>query len=795
MTEVHPILLVDFDRRDLSNKKGRNIPGPPLVEVDTIFRSSLASQLENLARELKAAGANVSYPAPVKIRLHAKSLAKSNRPYTLLNKAALPVKAVDRPGELIVAATSESLRSLRSEILSGTDPRSMFEISTFVSFSRWSPKDDVLAGFSAASAASSREQLRASAGLVEISLFPWLSATKILPTYAVEAFRNSIGAGAAEDGSLETHESAELGAEGAGLGPVLGRRPSTTVLDLICLAGLGNAVAVNERSIYATASSGADIQSLSKILGIRRMRAAPLYGTLDSASVDIATDASQNFLLGPVEGIPTVGVLDSGISSARLASWVVGRSNSDPAQYIDAFHGTFVAGLIADSRVLNGRDERFPDDSSRVFDGQILPRGGLNPLLLIERIREIVLANASEIHVWNCSFALTSPLAPPEYSVIAQEMDVLSRELGVLFVQAAGNFVNWPDRAWPPNEDLNLEDGVSSPGEAIRSVTVGALSHLGGFVPVGAPSSYSRRGPSFAIQVKPEVTHWGGEVDGSGAVAGHGIKSVSTSDQVIESIGTSFATPLVSTIAANLWQELERGRAVSEVRPELIKGLLAHSAALAGDAPGNEHRSYTGWGRPASSQKILTDSETSFTTIHEVILSPQTQWVLSPFPVPACLIVDGNRFAGEAILTISYDPPIRSEFGPEAVRYEVEAGFGFRAAAKNGEEGFRSITKEQTAKSSFWEVDQIDDGKWSSLRTYRARHPKGIQGEGDWALRLALLQRMQHEIGTTQKAYAILTLRSVGAPLPVRVDGVDALRNLRLSNRAVVRSDQIRVQG
>lgn len=791
MTIENPIHLVDFNRLDLSRKKGLNIPGEPLVPVTEEFREAIASELLALAERMDELNASDQYPAAVKVQLHAKSLAKSNRPYDLLNRVRLPVVAVERPGQLIVAATGPKLLALRSYVLALKDPRGQFDISTFVSFGLWDPATDVLHLGTSADAAALQSQVRENPTLMEISLFPWMTPSATLPDVALESLPRGSSADVPSLSEADDRASRERRDPSALESATVA---SNSFSSAISRAGFERPVRVNSRVVYAESTAETDVISLAGLLGVRRVRVAPTYAALDSTSVDDVVAIDADHIPAPSDDLPTVGVLDSGVSSASLEPWVVAHVNSDPAMYTDAFHGTFVAGLVIGSKALNGGDDRFPADRSLVLDGQLLPSTPINPLLLIERIRDIVTSHSSSIKVWNCSFALTQPLSPPEYSVIAQEMDQLSHELGVLFVQAAGNFSEWPNRAWPPQENSVLEDGISSPGEAIRSLTVGALSHLGGHVPIGAPTSYSRRGPSFAVQVKPEVTHWGGDVDNAGIVAGHGIKSVSTADTLIESIGTSFSTPLVSTIAANLWQQLELGSAVDEVRPELVKGLLAHSAALSMDAPTSEHRHYTGWGTPASSTEILTDTSSSFTTIHEVQLSPQTQWILAPFPVPGCLIVDGDKFAGEAILTISYDPPIRSEFGPECVRYEVEGGFGYTTTGDKGDSGLKSITVEDLAQTSFWEKDQIDDGKWSSLKTFRARHPKGRQGQGQWGLRLALLQRIQDEIGEAQKVYAILTLRSVGEPLDVYADGIRALADLRLGNRAMVRSDDLRLR-
>jgi hypothetical protein len=686
------------------------------------------------------------------------ALAKSNRPYKLLGQAGLEVVAAEAPGEIIAAGTPGRLRLLSTIINRATAQRDLFDLSTFAQVDLW----EVLVPD-----AESRPEID---DAYEVAYFPWANGSLVVSDRTRTALSSISGAGqriALQDAQTLDQVKAALEIR------VLARVSSEAHL------------------VEVVRGSRESMVGLSGVLGVRSVTRAPEYEVVTLAPAQPGAIVAQVPLDSPDTSVPIVGVLDSGVSSAVLAPWVVATERYDVPPSLDTFHGTFVAGLVANSAGFNPGGQPFPRQGARVLDAQVLPTGAISVDLLLERIVEIVERYSDTVRVWNCSFASPTPEKNPHYTALALQLDALSDQLGVLFIQAAGNFepAGQPSRAWPPNGAAGPDDGICSPAEAIRSLTVGALSHLGGFVPVGRPSSYSRRGPSFAFHVKPEITHWAGDVDASGSLSGHGVRSIGAGDLVVEGIGTSFSTPIASSIAANAWSEVESSGAVSQVTPELIKGLLAHSAALSADAPSKDHRHYTGWGRPDSASGLLQNFDNEFTTVHEVDLPQQGVWTKAPFPMPDSLLTAEGKFRGEVIMTISYAPPIDPNFGAECVRYEVSGGFGFQFQS-NGKLNYKSITEEDAPTP---EPGLIADGKWSPLKTYRKRFPRGQAGGLAWALRLELLQRMQDEQSRSQRVYAIVTLRSFEPDVEVYQRGVAAVNALRLENKAMLSSARIRL--
>jgi hypothetical protein len=472
-----------------------------------------------------------------------------------------------------------------------------------------------------------------------------------------------------------------------------------------------------------------------------------------------------------------------------LGPWIDRQWLYDVGSDLDTMHGTFVGGLIVASRDLNGGSDIFPPDRALIYDAQVIPKTHLSEDILIERITEVLdEAGSNGPRVWNCSFNNSNHMDPVVYGPFSQELDQLAAQHGVLFIQSAGNYSELRD-AWPPDGKPGVRDALATPAESILSLTVGSLSHLGGCAPKGAVASYSRRGPSFGGQQKPDVGHWSGDVDETGAMSGFGICSVGPGDNTLESAGTSFSTPLVSSIAANLWSELDAGGAMSRVRPELVKALVVHSATLSAMPIPDEHRHYYGAGVPRADIMALFDSPSSFTTLHEVTLRTGVNWEKRPFPIPSCLIDDQGKIRAAITLTVCYAPVIDAAFGDEAVRTCVEPSFG-HYFVKLGKEQFKG----RLDGGHDWEADLVDRGKWSPVKTYRKVWPNGITcGANDWALKLRLTARDKLIEPLAQKAYVVVTLEAIDGNESVYLDGIAAVQRLHYPNSLVVPSGTLHV--
>jgi len=725
--------------------------------VDPEFRNQLSAQLDVAIQAAVESVERNDLPVPVNVVVRETALAKSSRPYKFLSRLALPVAASEAPGELIVRATKESLEGLKSAVRAATTQNDLFDVSTLETIEYWDPAR-ALGASSQVEAAQVLRTMVDAHQLIKVTFFPWVNL----------------------DSSYRADQSVRGFLQESGLEVVAERHLSS------------------EQTLYIRAIGDGDASPLLGIQGIRRMGATPEYATPELISSQMfrtigRVDGSLD-LSASVSGA-VVGVLDSGVGGPDLDPWVVGRIEYDSGPDLDQSHGTFVAGLIVAARSLNDLDTRFPAVGAKVFDGQVLPSGTINEALLLERIEEVLqAATPGGPKVWNCSFGSRRQLDPLVYSTFAQEMDAMADRFGLLMVQAAGNYEVNPFRKWPPNSAFTYADRLASPAESVRAVTVGAIAHKdGGFVSDGAPASYSRRGPGFSFIQKPEVTHIGGDLDPVRELSGYGVQSILPGSDLAESVGTSFAAPLVSSVAAELWDRVTEGSSVARTRPELIKGLIAHSAALGAPTMPALERNYRGWGTPWDAEATLLNDSASFTTVHEVILSPGNNWLRTPFPVPACLLVNGNKLRADITLTISYAPPLDARFGTECVRYDVEGGFGKINTGPKGQLLFDSVVPHDRLQSEhLWESQRVEQGKWSPLKTYRKTYPGGTAGDA-WGLRLSLTERVADEQGLEQRVYAILTFRALDPSLPVYSDGIAAVADMRYENRVMLATPRLRV--
>lgn len=753
MPEFEPFVLLPAQRSEYERKQGGGGAAAPIVEVTPELRSSLADQLAEVATLAASDYPGAEQGVPLAITVREEALAKSKRPYAFLAASELFPVAAERRGEMVSRATPQSTRALEQAIRSRRTKADTFAISTFESFRVWDPIEDAFRLGEDETPQDLLEMARNEQVPLRIELFPWLSA-------------QSIWAG----GSTTLEEY--LQEIGLPIRSVAGTRSRT--------------------ALYLDVTERVTEENFRTLYGIRSATLTPSYSVPGpilqqsfrtvSHSVPVALDDPDG-----VEAL--VGVFDTGVEAGVLEPWVTARWTYDLGPELDTTHGTFVAGLVVAGRALNNDSSSLPRDPALVYDAQVLPNGGLTEDLLITRITEVLdQAGPTGPRVWNCSFNNSQHLDPVEYTTLSQELDLLSREHGILIVQSAGNYNNLR-QTWPPDGSDGPFDAIASPAETVCSLTVGALSHLGGKTPVNAVASYSRRGPSFGGQQKPELGHYAGDVSAVDTLDGFGIQSVGPGDEVLESVGTSFSTPLVSAMAANVWRDLEVGQAVGVVEPALVKGLLVHSATVANMPIDDAHRIYYGAGVPRGESLALFDAPHTFSTIHEVELRSGVNWEKRPFPMPDCLFDGNGKIKAAVSLTVCYAPLIDAAFGEECIRTCVEPSFGHYVIDDDGEEKFAGTM----GGSHDWEKHLIERGKWSPVKTYRKLWKRGIDGSGDWALKLRLTARDSSIEPLIQKTYVILTVEGLDESLPVRQDGLSAIADLRYPSSLVVDSGRLRI--
>ncbi|AMV40958.1 Subtilase family protein (plasmid) [Planctomyces sp. SH-PL62] len=327
-------------------------------------------------------------------------------------------------------------------------------------------------------------------------------------------------------------------------------------------------------------------------------------------------------IVPPDEDAPAVCVIDSGIQEGHYllnpaidsaSSWnfLPEESPTDVADYCPpSGHGTRVAGAVLFGEVIprtGSHEASWWVQNARVLDaGNRMPENLFPPDLLNSIIKHFH-EGERLTRLFNHSITASAPCRTRHMSAWAAEIDRLSHEYDVLFVVSSGNILPsntatnpgvlehlLAGRTYPGylNEDSSR---VSNPSQSLQALTVGSISYREYEDPDWAacapgaehPSAFSRSGLGIWKSIKPEVVEFGGD----NFVSRTTPPTVSTPPcgsecypEMIRSthqggpaysrdeVGTSFAAPKVTRIAARL----------QEILPEesclLYRALIIQSA-------------------------------------------------------------------------------------------------------------------------------------------------------------------------------------------------------------------------
>ena len=495
----------------------------------------------------------------------------------------------------------------------------------------------------------------------------------------------------------------------------------------------------------------------------------------------VTTPGAAHQTLGlPSAGLPTVAVFDTGVDPGNqaLRSWVASRETYVVPPDTDYVHGSAVASLVAGSAAMNAK---FPNTACMVHDVcglESLAKGAqISDLIL--RLQDAV-KNKPGVKVWNLSLGADAPGHEQLFSEFAHALDALSDQYGVLFVVAAGNYTKDPRRVWPTHL-LDGQDRISMPADSVRALTVGSMAHIGTadtVVQAGEPAPYSRRGPGPVFTPKPDIVHLGGNVHQTGNPAAPWAAGTASTavlhanGATVVGVGTSYAAPLASAMAAHTWAALD-GHAALPPTPSLVKALMIHAAQLNNRDFAPWERRYYGAGLPQNVMDMLYDRDDSFTLVFEAQLLPgNMRWRKTPYPVPTALLHNG-KFRGEVIITAAYAPPLDAAYGAEYVRANLDVNWGLL----DGERFHGKIPPEGEEGTTGLEVQQIKHGgKWAPVKTQRNSFSDGISGD-NWTLQASLTQRaFEPPLEAALNAIIVVTMRALDGNPDVHAQGIRALQ-------------------
>lgn len=184
------------------------------------------------------------------------------------------------------------------------------------------------------------------------------------------------------------------------------------------------------------------VRSLSNFVGTQSISGFPVYRPVRTAATAVRNLVPTDFPPpNPKIEYPVIGVIDSGTpeNDPFLKPWLIARDAYIPKPLQDNTHGTFVSGLIINSKQLNHGDSRFPSCGAKIVDIVALGKDGTSEEILLE-VLEQTLRKYSTVKVWNLSLGTNVPIVDRRFSDFGVALDRMQDEHGVQFVLAAGNY-------------------------------------------------------------------------------------------------------------------------------------------------------------------------------------------------------------------------------------------------------------------------------------------------------------------------------------------------------------------
>lgn len=746
-----PIKVVDTVPEDFSDKSYNFGAKEPIREVTNALKRRLKAEVAQVSEYFSGAFKRwPGVPAVAKVTLYEKALAKSHRPSSLLGDNTCPVIGSGTFGELLISVTQKGLEQLSKKIENSTNfHNGTLHIAVIDKIEPYTFENDITIENSS------------DAFLLKLFDHKDRNANKVIDNKFLEFIK-------------------ELGIE----------KPKK--------------YEVTQDVSFYEIKSNKSIFKLAGFVGIRKLEPMPTF-TLDHSLQGAVNKNGINIhdFPKPIEDVhyPLLGIIDGGVdkNNASLRPWIWDSLDLIEEEEHDFSHGNMVASLAINGRWLNNSSPGFPESQAEIVDVAAFPKN--RALKLTELMKAIRLAvnTYPEVKVWNLSLGCSTPCKEDAFSELGHFLNGLHDENECLFVVASGNYLEDPQRSWPPQE-LNGNDRISAPADSVRALTVGSVAHLessASMVKRFEPSSFSRRGPGPACIPKPEITHFGGNCDCDLDSLTVGVRGLGEDGSLVESIGTSFSTPLVSSLAASLWHQLEVNGKISP-SPERIKALLIHSA-LRNTMHSKEKGiiNYHGFGKPSDSlDEILGCNKNEITFLFEVDTREGIEFSRTPFVIPKSLRTADNKFVGEILMTLVYSPPLDFDFPSEYCRSNVDVSFGtYTYDSKKGKMVHSGKVPQIKDKSEMYEKSLIENGfKWSPVKVYRNQFPQGIVGD-DWRLKLDVQRRAEQEpLSTPQRAALAITLRSLNGSESVYTEAVKEMEKLGWQEADIILVEQPQVR-
>lgn len=554
------------------------------------------------------------------------------------------------------------------------------------------------------------------------------------------------------------------------------------------------------------------------------------------ADMDAFDDMSVPAVKQPKSGVvyPVVGVLDSGIKkNAYLSPWLLDESETYYGEELqDKSHGSMVASVLEYSDEINGTDYA-STEGVMMLEAVIAPdlhKEAIYPEDLLDNVRDAIERHRS-IKIWTMSAGTSEESVPDSFSEYGMALDNIADENGVLIIKSAGN-----SSAFMRNAQ---SERIAKMADSVRSLVVGSIAgekSTYDLAEIDMPSPFTRRGPGPVYIIKPDLVAYGGNagIRPDGKLTTTGVKVFDGDGRPTRAPGTSFSTPWIARIAAELDFLLE-----GDFDPLLIKALMVHNSSYpAGERMKmDDKKKFMGFGMPSGTRDILYNSENEITLILRDKLPKGSFIDILDFPFSQSMIGDDGMYHGQIILTMVSSPILRPSEGPEYCQSDIKVAFGTMEGIKErdtskrtirnpyGAEDAANVMRDDLYKKQFFDV--LEEEKFGRERTLlrlgQKFHPikkyaidldemtdankkKYLTGNRQWYMKVEALFRdaVEREARSTgevleQDFCILLTIRDPSGKAPVYTEITQQLQeknfvysNVRLKNEV---REHVRVEG
>ncbi|MFJ2463181.1 S8 family serine peptidase [Pseudomonas sp. NPDC087615] len=429
---------------------------------------------------------------------------------------------------------------------------------------------------------------------------------------------------------------------------------------------------------------------------------------------------------------PTVVIVDGGIN-ARSYLPLQKHSLAPLVGDLDAnlSHGNKVVSLVCHAHAWNA-DRPLPALDCTFISAQAICKDSAlktpNHRQLLAYLDHVAQETAPYSKVWNLSFNLMASAAKKEeVSYLGHELSKIARKYNILPVISAGNIGHNPKHGL-----------ICAPADCEAALTISGRSYDFIKMAPGDACSISLKGPAPAGMKKPDLS-WFSEL----RMIGGGVD-----------IGTSFSTPLVSSLAAHTFANIK------EASPDLVKALLINKSEL------DAHSDSIGWGTPWEEDNLPWFCKSGDVTMAwTATLQPGYNYYWNNIPIPPELIKDG-KFVGSVALTAVLKPLVSESVGENYFSSRLQTSLQATSASGNTISLAGSM-REDKEKEVF---ARSDLAKWSPVRNhYKEHRGTGISG-GNMRLNARIFTRdlyqfdiQHHSELPPQEVAFVLTLRASDA--------------------------------